>query len=128
FRSAQRGGWKAAARAVPHCYFSRLIRRADATHAARSVGVYDRRWHQRLAAMGLEGISRVARRNLHDGYTLRYAVVEARHILGRRFARYDVCRHKSGCLVRHGAFVRRLHHEYSSEGPEERAGVDRVSI
>src|SRR5262249_45636333 len=45
FRSAQRGSWKAAARAVPHCYFPRLIRRADATRGARSVGIYDRRRH-----------------------------------------------------------------------------------
>src|SRR5262249_44240847 len=99
-----RGG-NATARAVPDCDLSGLVRGAHAACAARPVGICNRRWHKRFSAMGLEVISRLSQRDVYRWHSLGYAMVEARHALGGRFPRYDVCRLEDRCRLCPRAFL-----------------------
>jgi hypothetical protein len=65
--------------------FPSFVRRTDATHIARPVGICDRRRHDGSAEMGLEVVSRLAHRDLHGGSALRHAMVENSAHPGRAF-------------------------------------------
>ena len=72
------------ARPVRHRRLSRPLSRADPSHAARRVGLHDRRRGGRARPLDVGRVPRAAQRGSHRRHPLRHEMVEARHDLGGR--------------------------------------------
>src|SRR5262249_48305312 len=101
----------------------RPLRRTDAAHGARVVGLFHRRRAGRAARLDLGGVPRPAERGDHPRHPLRDQVVEARHRVARRLGRHAPRRDRDGSRVRDPVLGRRLHDQPAARGRHGRQGL-----
>src|SRR5207244_180126 len=106
----------------------RPLRRTDAAHLARAVGLLDHRRAGRAARLELGGVPCPAERGDHPRHPLRDQVVEARHGLARRLRRHAPRRDRDVSRVRDPVLGRRLHDQPAARGHHRRQGVGRLRL
>ena len=124
----RRGSRARPTRPVRHPGLPRPLRRADAAHIARAVGLLDRRRAGRAARLDLGGVPCPAERGDHPRHPLRDQVVEARHRLARRLGRHAAGRDRDVSRVRDRVLGRRLHDQPAARGRHRRQGVGRLRL